>query len=103
MRAVHCFAIAAALALGATVPSMDVAPTRHVLQMAPPDDIPAQSRAPDDDGLKLPIGTALLAKIGAFFVLTRTGPEDLPAATDDGRRTAETAERELTAGSADKR
>jgi hypothetical protein len=43
MRTVQFFAIFTALALGVGAASLDRAPTRLQLQMAPPDDSPAQS------------------------------------------------------------
>lgn len=42
MRIVQIFAIFAALALGVGAASLDRAPTRLQLQMAPPDDSPAE-------------------------------------------------------------
>lgn len=70
MRKYCFFAIFAALALGASFASLDQAPTRHVLQMAPPEDSSARSFTPNDDDLKLETGTAAAPKTDWVVVLS---------------------------------
>jgi len=88
MRIVHVFAVSAALALGASVATANLASAQGLLQASPMPDGSGQVGKPKDDDTKFQTGTALPPKTGALVYLNRTRQKELLTLTRDGQWTA---------------
>ena len=69
MRAIHVFAIATALVLGAGAATLDRAQAQGLLEMSPPADSSSQSGRQTFEDIKVQTGTALPPKTGSAVFL----------------------------------